>query len=174
MSRAFVREPDADNGGEDEPLPPDSPHPYYLTPQGVVWLTKRLEALVAERNAITVGVTEPGEAQRRKRLSREIRLLERKQARAIAIDPATQPKNKVSFGHVVTVEDDDGKKQRFSIVGEDEATPQTGRISWLSPLAQALLGGEIEERVIWRRPAGDISLTILSIDDAVSPGRRHP
>ncbi len=164
MSRAFVREPDADDGHEDEPLPPDSPHPYYLTAEGMIRLTERLDRLAGERDAIAGAGAEPGELQRRRRLAREVRLLERKRARAVLVDPAAQPRDKVSFGHVVTVEDDDGGTRRFSIVGEDEAAPQSGRISWLSPLAQALLGGEAGDRVVWRRPAGDLGLTILSIE----------
>ncbi|PKU23267.1 GreA/GreB family elongation factor [Telmatospirillum siberiense] len=163
MSRAFVREPDADDGRDDEPLPPDSPHPYYLTPGGLIGLQKRLEALEGDRMAIPAGEADPGEVQRRKRLTRELRLLERKRARAIVIDPTAHPRGKVAFGHVVTVEGDDGKILRFHIVGEDEAVPAEGLISWLSPLAQALLGAGPQDRVIWRRPAGDVGLTILSI-----------
>lgn len=163
MSRAFVREPDTGAETDDDPLPPESVHPYYLTPEGGIALAERLRRTQAERDAIPATASEPGEAQRRKRLSREIRLLERKRARAIVIDPLAQPTGKVSFGHVVAVEDDDGKALHFHIVGEDEAVPQQGRISWRSPLAQALLGAEVEDRVIWRRPMGDVGLTILSI-----------
>jgi transcription elongation GreA/GreB family factor len=164
MSRAFVKDAE-ENGSEDEPLPPDSPYPYYITPDGMVRLTARLAELARDRDAIAASAAEPGAVMRRKRLIREIRLAERKRARAILIDPSTQPRDKVSFGVPVTVEDDGGKVQTVCIVGEDQAAPHQGLISWLSPLAHALAGSAIGDRVLWRRPAGDIGLTVVAIGE---------
>lgn len=169
MSRAFVREPDAETGGDDEPLPPEDPHPLFLTPEGRRGLEERWAALVGERGAIAPDTADPGQILRRKRLARDIRLLERKRGKAVVIDPGRQPTDKVAFGHVIAVQDDDGRDLRFQIVGEDEARPQEGRISWLSPLAQALLGAGVDDRVVWRRPAGDVGLTILSISGRWMP-----
>jgi transcription elongation GreA/GreB family factor len=61
------------------------------------------------------------------------------------------------------VEQPDRKRQTYRIVGEDEADPLQGTISWLSPLAQALLEHKPGDRVVWQRPAGNLPLKIVSI-----------
>ena len=63
----------------------------------------------------------------------------------------------------MSTEDDDGTETLYRIVGEDQAEPARGWISWLSPLAQALRGARVEDRVIWRRPAGDLGVTVPAI-----------
>ena len=160
MSRAFVKETDGESG--DEPLPPDSPHPLYVTPDGLAELRSRHDALAAEV-AGRSPPAEPAAAQHFQRQRRELRLLERKLARAVEIDPAQHPADAVAFGHWVTAEDDDGHDSLYRIVGEDQADPAHGWISWLSPLAQALRGASAGDRVVWRRPAGDLALTVLAI-----------
>jgi transcription elongation factor GreB len=161
VSRAFVKEMDESDAG-DEPLPPDSPYPLYVTPDGLAELEGRLRALQGE--AAGELPSEPAERQRLQRLRREAKIVERKLGRAILVDTAAHPKGRVAFGHEVTVEDDDGHESRFRIVGEDQSDPNRGFISWLSPLAKALQGAEVGDRVTWRRPAGAVALTVLSID----------
>jgi transcription elongation factor GreB len=157
MSRAFVKEMDEN---ADEPLPPDSPHPLYVTPDGLAELQAKLAALQAE----TAGELpdEPAERQHQQHLRRDVKILERKIGRAITVEP--QPTDKIAIGHVVTVEDDDGVEHKFRIVGEDQADPARGWISWLSPLATALHGSEIDDRVTWQRPAGAVALTVVAIE----------
>jgi transcription elongation GreA/GreB family factor len=162
MSRAFVKEPDGEAAEGDEPLPPDSPHPLYVTPDGLAALQDSLRIL--QRQSGGPLPAEPAERQRLQRLRREARIVERKLGRAILVDPHGQPSDKVAFGQWVTVEDDDGKESVYRIVGEDQSDPARGWISWLSPLAQALRGAEIGDRVSWRRPAGTVNLTLLTID----------
>lgn len=164
MSRAFVKEQDGDPG--DEPLPPESPHPLYVTPDGLAQLQARAEALAAALEGRTAPA-EPAAAEAYRREKREWRILERKLARAIPVDPAKASCDVVAFGHWVRAEDDDGTELLYRIVGEDQADPARGWISWLSPLAQALTGAAAEERVVWRRPIGDLALTITAI--AASP-----
>ncbi len=164
MSRAFVKEQDGDPG--DEPLPPDSAHPLYVTPDGLAALQARAGDLAAGLE----GRKPPGEpaaAEHYRREKREWRILERKLARALLVDPAQAPGDVVAFGHWVRVEDDEGEEALYRIVGEDQAEPARGWISWLSPLAQALTGAAVEDRVVWRRPIGDLALTITGI--AASP-----
>jgi len=164
MSRAFVKEQDGDPG--DEPLPPDSPHPLYVTPDG-------LAALQARANELAAGLegkkppSEPAAAEQYRREKREWRILERKLDRAILVDPAKAPGDVVAFGHWVRAEDDEGEASLYRIVGEDQADPARGQISWLSPLAQALTGAAVEDRVVWRRPIGDLAVTVTEI--AASP-----
>ncbi len=130
MSRAFVKEPDGDPG--DEPLPPDSPHPLYVTPDGLAALQARAGDLAARLEGKTVP-GEPAAAELYRREKREWRILERKLTRAILVDAAKAPAEAVSFGHWVTAEDDDGNRSLYRIVGEDQADPARGWISWLSP-----------------------------------------
>jgi len=169
MSRAFVKEQDGDPG--DEPLPPENPHPLYVTPDGLAALQARADVLTATLEGRTLP-GEPAAAEAYRREKREWRILERKLARAILVDPAKAAGDVVAFGHWVRAEDDEGNDLRYRIVGEDQADPTRGWISWLSPLAQALTGAAIDERVVWRRPVGDLALTVTAI--AASPPLAQP
>jgi len=143
VSRAFVKE---DDGESEVVLPrPQRQHPYYVTPAGYEQLQKRLAQAQADENA-----RDAEDAQ------------ERLEA-AIVVDPQQQPKDVVQFGASVTVQEPDQERRTYRIVGEDEADPLQGTISWLSPLAQALLDHRAGERVVWRRPAGNLALQIVSI-----------
>ena len=53
------------------------------------------------------------------------------------------------------------KQRSYTIVGEDEADPDAGLVSWVSPLAKVLEGARVGEQVVWRRPAGPIELTVV-------------
>lgn len=162
MSRAFVKEPDGDEtAGELQDLP-ISPHPNYVTSRGLAELQARLAALEAERAAHSSGdfSDQPALAH----LGREIRYVEARLATAQVIDPAGHPAGTAGFGNLVTVEDESGAEQRFEIVGEDEADPAQGKLSWVSPLARALSGAEIGDLVTWPRPSGDIEVEITKIE----------
>jgi len=163
MSRAFVKENDGEPA--EELLPPDSPHPLYVTPDGLAELRRRHDGL-AEELAGRSQPAEPQALQTFQRKRRDLRLLERKLARAIEVDPEQHPPGIVGFGHYVSAEDDDGNESVYRIVGEDQADPARGWISWVSPLAQALRGAAIEDRVVWRRPAGDLGVTVMAISTA--------
>ena len=80
------------------------------------------------------------------------------------MDLARQPRRKVAFGAAVTVSQPGGDRRTFTIVGEDEADLKQGKISYVSPLAEALLDARVGKTVLWRRPAGDIKLTVEEID----------
>ena len=73
------------------------------------------------------------------RATRDLRYWSSRRASAQLTEPAEAP-GQVQFGRTVHIERDDGRKQSFRIVGEDEADPAAGKISYVSPLAQALLG----------------------------------
>ena len=83
--------------------------------------------------------------------------------RAIYIDPANQPQNEAAFGARVTIVDEDGQRHSFQIVGEDEANAAEGKVSWVSPLARALVGARVGSIVTWERQAGDKMLRVSSI-----------
>jgi transcription elongation factor GreB len=83
------------------------------------------------------------------------------------IDPATRPKtDRVFFGATVTVEDDDGARSTYQIVGGDELAEELGpgRISYEAPLGSALLGKEEGDTVTVRRPAGALTLTVVKVE----------
>ena len=84
----------------------------------------------------------------------------------IVIDPATHPLSEVAFGLAVTVADDHGHTTTYEITGEDEADATLCRIAPQSPLARALIGAQLGDVVLWRKPSGPISLEIIGIAHA--------
>ncbi|MBV9271479.1 MAG: GreA/GreB family elongation factor [Candidatus Eremiobacteraeota bacterium] len=143
MSRAFVKEETA--SVEKGVVLPHSQHPYFITPGGLEQLRAKLDEA------------------RQTGHERDVEELEDKIARAIPVDPATQPEDVVRFGATVEVEAPGNKRSTYTIVGEDEANPFEGTISWLSPLARALEDARVGQRVVWLRPAGNIPVTVRSI-----------
>jgi len=143
VSRAFVKEDDR----EPEPVPRTvRQHPYLVTPAGFARLKERLARAAAEQNI---------------RLAEE---LQQKVDEAQVIDPASQIGKAVDFGATVAVEMPDKSLRTYQIVGEDEGDPDHGTISWLSPLAQALWQKRAGARAIWQRPAGNVSVRIVSVE----------
>lgn len=158
MSRAFVKDQD-DAYAEQLPDRPDSGQPNYITPKGLEALKARLKALVAEKRALgdQAAAMKPD-------IDRDIPWLESRIAKAILLDPKRQKAGEVQFGATVTVVDENDERHRFTIVGEDEAEPVKHRISWLSPLAKAMLGSGVGDTVVWKRPVGDLSVEIEKIE----------
>ena len=76
--------------------------------------------------------------------------------------------NNQTFGGTVTVAEDENERT-FSIVGEDEADPEQGRVSWTSPLAKAVHGARVGDLRIWQRPKGNLELEILEIAEITCP-----
>lgn len=152
MSRAFVNE-DKLNQAEELPPLPLSPHPNYVTPAGLEQLRRRLaEAQTRLRQADS-----PAE------LRREIAWLKARIAAAIPVPPGSQPKDRVAFGATVKVSDPDGAVRGYQIVGEDQADPARGLVSWVSPLGKALIGAGVGDLVSWPRPAGVMEIEVLEI-----------
>lgn len=71
--------------------------------------------------------------------------------------------DRVLLGASVSVREPNGSERRYRIVDEEAANPAAGAVAWTAPLAQALLGKRAGDRVLWRRPAGDLPLTIVGI-----------
>jgi transcription elongation factor GreB len=168
VSRAFVKE---DDDAPAEPLPerPISEHPNYVTPSGLAQLGARLEELEVERLEFDRRDDDDSAAERLRYVERELRYYRRRLETAVSIDPASQPDDVVAFGAAVTVDDGSGALQRYTIVGEDEADPDAGLVSWVSPLSRILEGARVGDRVVWRRPAGSLELVITKIEHAGRP-----
>ena len=164
MSRAFVNEDLQSEAQAELPERPQSEHPNYVTPQGLAALERRLATLLAERSALSDDPDEMRHDAARRRIDRNARYLGVRIDRAILVNPDAQPRDEVAFGASVRVCDADGEERVFEIVGEDEADAAVGKVSWVSPLANALLGARVEDTVTWGRPNGNVDLEILSID----------
>ncbi len=161
MSRAFVKELD-DQDDNAVPVRPQSSHVNYVTPRGLRLLQDKVRALAEARNAL-MGKEDLSSQQTVRELGRELFYFNERVKRAVLVEPEEQPLDKVHFGAAVEVVDKEGKRVSFVIVGEDEADVAHGRISWVSPLANALMNSRVGDVVTWRRPVGDKELEVLGI-----------
>lgn len=164
MSRAFTKEPEGDRAGEDLPARPQSPHPNYITPRGFQRLQARLQELLKRREQLQAEDEDLAAKSQLKQVERDLRYLEANLERALVVDPEQQSHDDIRFGARVKLADENDKTHEFTIVGEEETCASKGYISWLSPLAQALLGKRAGDTVIWERPVGSTELAILSFD----------
>ena len=132
MSRAFVRETDSDTSGlPDRPL---SPHRNLVTEAGLADIEASLDRFEAAHRA----AADQGDREAAAMALREVRYWRARRASAEVVKPS-EGKGKAAFGMTVTVRRDDGREQSFKIVGEDEADPSRGTVSYVSPLARAVL-----------------------------------
>ncbi len=162
MSRAFVKEPDGDQVIDELPERVHSPHVNYVTPAGLRQLQERVEGILARRKSL-IGATSAENRKQLMPIDRDLRYYEERIRRAVLIDPADPPQDEVLFGAVVEVETHEGQRMTFAIVGEDEADAAQGKISWVSPLARAVAEARVGDAVAWKRPAGEVELTIVAI-----------
>jgi transcription elongation GreA/GreB family factor len=147
MSVAFTKEQDSESTAADLPDRPISAHPNLVTPEGLAWL----DAALADARAAYAAAQASGEVQADRtamaRATRDLRYYAARRASA----QLTQPKpggDKVVFGGSVSIEREDGRRQTFRIVGEDEADPAKGAVSYISPLAQAVLGKQVGDTAL--------------------------
>jgi transcription elongation factor GreB len=102
---------------------------------------------------------------RLREIDRRIRFLTKRLDAAVVVDPASrEASDQVFFGATVTVADGVGEEKTYSIVGIDEAEVSRGRISWISPLAKALIKAHEGDRITVKTPAGDENLDIVSVE----------
>ena len=184
MSKAFTRE-DAGAPEADDELPEDQQIPQgtknYMTPMGAARLREELHRLLhVDRPEMVKTVSwaasngdrsENGDyiygKRRLREIDRRIRFLSKRLDSAEVVDPARQKGEQVLFGARVKVEDEDGRIKEFQIVGIDEADVRAGKVSWISPMARALLTHKKGDVVTLRTPKGDEDLEILEVIYAV-------
>jgi transcription elongation GreA/GreB family factor len=149
MSRAFVRESDQDA----EPLPERviSPHPNLVTHAGL----KQIEEQVRELEGARRTAREQEDSAALARIERDLRYWMQRRVSARVVEPAATP-DTVRFGVKVTLESTGGSRREFRVVGEDEAEPSQGRISWVSPLAAALIGKKLGDVVSFQGQDAEI------------------
>ena len=163
MSRAFVKENDLEHAGIDIPERPLSDEPNYVTPRGLKLLNQTIDDLENERETLNEKKDDPMVKQKIAVIERDMRYFAARIESAILTNSQEEDPSQVLFGAKVTVKDEEGKLLTFQIVGEDEANILEGRVSYLSPLAEALLGAVVDDEVVWEKPVGDSYLTIQKI-----------
>ena len=132
MSRAFVKESDDDLELPDRPV---SEHPNDVTAEGFA----QIEISLATARQMVAKAQSAGDRAGLAQASRDLRYWTSRRATAHVV-AAPEQRDRVRFGATVTIRRDDGRKQTFRIVGEDEADPARGTISHVSPLARAMFG----------------------------------
>lgn len=147
MAVAFTREEDYESQAADLPDRPVSPHPNLVTASGLAAIEAEL---AAARTAYTAAQAQGGVSADRTamaRATRDLRYWGSRRANAQLTEP-TRDAAVVQFGDTVEFERDSGRRQTFRIVGEDEADPARGSVSYMAPLAHALLGRRIGDAAI--------------------------
>ena len=184
MSKAFTTEQEAPDDAEDAPEDA-SPLPVgarnYMTPGGFARMRRELDALVSRERPELVAIvawaagngdrSENGDyiygKKRLREIDRRIRFLVRRLDKAEVVDPSARRDDdagsRVFFGATVRVGDAGGAERTVSIVGVDEIDAGRGYISWISPMACALLKAREGDTVTLRTPGGVEDLEVLSV-----------
>jgi transcription elongation factor GreB len=164
--------------GEDSPKAPN-----YITREGARKLQEELADLRTRQRPKIVQEVADAAAQgdrsenaeyiygkrKLREIDRRMHWLTRRLERASVVEPrapdgpAARDGERVFFGAYVEVEDEDGKRSTYRIVGEDEIDLGRGHISWRSPLGRVLLKRRTGDAVLFRRPSGEVELTIMSV-----------
>jgi len=159
VSVAFTKEDSAETAAEtmlpEKPIPAG---PNLVTANGLAQLQRQLaEATAAYEAALAIE-----DINERRRHSanpyRDVRYLTER-LRSAQVVPPPESDDRVAFGSRVTIERDDGRTQTFTIVGEDEADPKAGTLSFTSPLARALMGKTVGDVVV----LGEAEVEIVGI-----------
>lgn len=179
MNKAFVRESEASDEEGMSPelrIPPGAKN--YITPAGHAKLKAELEHLVKRERPHIVEIvawaasngdrSENGDyiygKRRLREIDRRIRFLTKRLDVAEIVDPLRQGDNdQVFFGATVTIGEADGSEFTYRIVGVDEADASLGRISWISPLARALIKSREGDSIRFQSPIGVREIDILEV-----------
>jgi transcription elongation factor GreB len=151
--------------------------PNYITPEGAKKLQEELGHLRSRERPKVVTEVADAAAQgdrsenaeyiygkkRLREIDRRMRFLTKRLESAVVVAPKEQSGDRVFFGAIVVVEDEDGNELRYQIVGEDEIDLKQGRVSWRSPIGRVLLKKTAGDTVILRKPSGEVDLTIVSV-----------
>ncbi|MBV9828837.1 MAG: transcription elongation factor GreB [Alphaproteobacteria bacterium] len=179
MSKAFVKETETEPPDGDAVAPPlPAGVKNYITPAGHQRLRAELHQLLREERPKVVETvawaagngdrSENGDyiygKKRLREIDRRVRFLAKRLEIAEIVDPGRQTRHdQVFFGATVTYADTKGSERTVTIVGIDEADADNGRVSWIAPIARALLKGQAGDIVELRTPAGAERIEILDI-----------
>jgi transcription elongation factor GreB len=177
MSKAFTKEDDGDDLEADAEGVQPAGFKNYITPAGYKRLSDELTRLwEADRRKLVETIawaasngdrSENGDyiygKRRLREIDRRIRYLSKRLDAAVVVDNAGKDVDQVFFGATVTVIDEEGSKRTVSIVGTDEVDAGRGRVSWVSPIAKALLRASVGDVVTLRTPLGPEELEIVDV-----------
>jgi transcription elongation factor GreB len=151
--------------------------PNYLTPAGAKQLADELQRLMSvERPKVVREVAEAAAQgdrsenaeyiygkKRLREIDRRVRFLTQRLEAAVVVRQEELGGDVVRFGAVVVVADEEGQRKTYRLVGPDESDPASGKLSFQSPMGQALMKRRVGDVVMVRRPAGEIELEIVSL-----------
>jgi transcription elongation factor GreB len=181
MSKAFTKE---DDGADEDDLPEESSGlplaaKNYMTPAGFARMREELDGLMRKERPEVVKVvswaasngdrSENGDyiygKKRLREIDRRVRYLSKRLANAEVVDPARRGKtDQVFFGATVTYANDRGEERTIKIVGVDEVELDKGHVSWISPIAKALLRAEEGDMVKLRTPHGIEDIEVVTVE----------
>jgi transcription elongation factor GreB len=177
MSKAFTKETEGDED-DDAPAPLPSGSKNYITPAGYARLRAELMALIDDERPKVVEVvhwaasngdrSENGDylygKKRLREIDRRIRFLTKRLEIAEIADPSLHHGNdQVFFGATVTYAEPDGHERTVTIMGIDEADSLQGQVSWISPIARALLKAREGDEVTLMTPQGPQQIEVLAV-----------
>ncbi|OVE80874.1 transcription elongation factor GreB [bacterium K02(2017)] len=150
----------------------------YITPEGLSKLQEELQQLLHKERPSVVKVVSWAAAQgdrsenadyiygkkRLREIDRRIRFLQSRLDNIEIVDPKLVKMDKISFGATVSLEDEDGNKLKYKIVGVDEFDVSKGKISWKSPLGKSLMGKKVGDEVMFKRPKGNAEVLVIKIE----------
>ncbi len=177
MSKAFVREKEEDEDAVESSSPLPQGVKNYITPQGHARLKNELmDLLDRERPEVVRTVSWAASngdrsenadyiygKKRLREIDKRIRFLTKRLEIAEIVDPEGRETDQVFFGATVTYANAEGNEQTVSIVGVDEIDTKRGRVSWVSPIARALMKAREGDTVTLRTPTGAEELEILEV-----------
>jgi transcription elongation factor GreB len=151
--------------------------PNYITPEGAKKLQAELSDLLWKERPKTVQDVADAAAQgdrsenaeyiygkkKLREIDRRIHSLTKRLESARVVEQRTDGSSAVYFGALVEVEDEDGARATYRIVGQDEIDLDKGHISWRSPLGRALLKRREGDTILLRKPSGEVELTVLAV-----------
>jgi transcription elongation factor GreB len=167
MSKAFTR--DENEGPEIPDVPPTASligagEKNYITALGAQKLRDELQRLVeVTRPELAEARDDPDAKRQLARLDQRIMQLEESLQSAEIVVPPSGALDIVRFGACVTVRESDGSETSYRIVGVDETDADDNRVSWMSPIAKALLNRKQGERIRFKFPSGEETLEIIEI-----------
>lgn len=164
MSRGFVKEDDQ----EEIPIVPQRAYlpagvTNFVTPTGMNQLLDEKQMLVNEKNNLD-NASENEKRIALNYINAKIQLLNNRIVEAKVVDLKGQPQNEIKFGALITLQTEaSGKIQIFQIVGVDEADISKGKVSFISPIARALINKKIGDKVLLKQAGNDIVFEIIDI-----------
>lgn len=178
MSKAFTKEPEGDD--EELEIPEEDTNTgikNYITPEGFQGLKDEFSKLWnGERPALVQTISWAASngdrsenadyiygKRRLREIDKRIRFLSKRLEAAEVVDSSRRDADQIFFGATVTVLDEASKEATYRIVGVDEIDTKKGYVSWISPIAKALLQARVGDVVVVKSPAGELELEVLKI-----------